>query len=96
MSNLSLQSNTDNECKPPGWRHWRDRDATPSDPSSPPREFEEEGGAVGIDGQEEEDSDAKWARLEALEAANNAAAARKEGAGGASSSVRRRRRRRPH
>jgi hypothetical protein len=35
MSNLSLLSNTKNEGKPPGWRHWWDRVATPS--SSVPR-----------------------------------------------------------
>jgi hypothetical protein len=55
MSNLSLPSDTDNEGKPPGWRHWWDRAATPSDPSSPPREVEEEGCVVALDGQEEEE-----------------------------------------
>jgi hypothetical protein len=79
MSNLSLPSNTHIEGKPPGWRHWWDRAATPSNPSSPPTKGEEEGDAVGLDGQdEEEDLEARWTLLEALEVADEAAAARKE------------------
>ncbi len=54
MSNLSLPSDMDNEGKLPGWLHWWDRAATPSNPSSPPMKVEEEGGAVGLDGHEEE------------------------------------------
>jgi hypothetical protein len=43
MSNILLSSDTDSEGKPQGWRHWWDRDATPSNPSSPPTKGEEEG-----------------------------------------------------
>jgi hypothetical protein len=75
MSNLSLPSDSDSEGKPPGWRHWWDRTATPSSSSSPPTDFhEEERDAVADDvrgevGEEEEDEEAMWTRLEAEEAA---------------------------
>jgi hypothetical protein len=76
MSNLSLPSDTDNEGKLPGWRHWWDRAATPSNPSSPLTKGKDEGDAVGLDGQDdEEDLDARWTWLEV---ANDAATTRKE------------------
>ncbi|KAK1653621.1 hypothetical protein QYE76_071426 [Lolium multiflorum] len=85
MSNISLPSDTDSEGKPPGWRHWWDRVATPSSSSSPPTDGdeEEEGDAVAEDGQDaeeekEEDEVARWTQLEAEEAAEEAAVTKKE------------------
>jgi hypothetical protein len=68
MSDLSqLPSDTDSEGKPPGWRHWWDRVATPSggDDSQPPLESAEEWEAVEEEAEEEEAEEAAVARAKA-------------------------------
>jgi hypothetical protein len=54
MSNLSFPSDTDNEGKPPKWRHWWDRTATPRSSSSPLTDGQEEGECIGDDGHDKE------------------------------------------
>jgi hypothetical protein len=63
MSNLSLPSDTDSEGKPPGWRHWWDRVATPSSSGSPPMDIEEDWEAN--EEEEEETEEAAVAKKEA-------------------------------
>jgi hypothetical protein len=65
MSDLSLPSDTDNEGKPSGWRHWWDRVATRSSDGSPPPDNEEEWVADEEEEEEAEEVAAARARAKA-------------------------------
>ena len=53
MSDLSWPSDSDSEGKSPGWRHWWEREKTPSSSSSPSNDGIEED-AIADDSEGEE------------------------------------------
>ena len=62
MSDYTLPSDSESEGKSPGFLHWwespatpSDPGSTPSDPASTPSEEEEDGGGAGNDAEDEED-----------------------------------------
>ncbi|KAK1611180.1 hypothetical protein QYE76_034853 [Lolium multiflorum] len=82
MSYLSFSSDIEREGKPPGWRYWWDRVATPSSSSSLPTNSQEEDWEADGDHEEEgktvADDDHEKEEEEEEEEAEEAAAAKKE------------------
>lgn len=104
MSDYTLPSDSESEGKPPGWMHWWETDATPSDPGSTPSDppstpsEEEEDGAGNASDDQEVDGGAAGSDADddEEEAADDEAVARKEARARARSLARATHRRRRH